>query len=84
MFNELSQNEEIRRQISCLQSFKQEEKQLSLDELEDSIETLTLANRINDQKSVFICLDLIQNQAPLKVLLQISSAAVDIFRDIEQ
>ena len=84
MFNELSQNEEIRRQISCLQSFKQEEKQLSLDELEDSIETLTLANRINDQKSVFICLDLIQNQAPLKVLLQISSAAVEIFRDIEQ
>eukprot|EP00347_Sterkiella_histriomuscorum_P004034 403361997 len=58
----LQQSEELRRQISCLMSVKEEDRYLTVDEFEDAWHTLTFAEKVNDQRSLNICLDVINQQ----------------------
>ncbi|TNV74683.1 hypothetical protein FGO68_gene6543 [Halteria grandinella] len=58
----ISSGEELRRQISCMLSLKDENRQLVRDELEDVWHTLRFAERLNDHKGTGLCLELILAQ----------------------
>ncbi|CDW88620.1 UNKNOWN [Stylonychia lemnae] len=62
VFIPLQQTEELRRQISCLMSIKDEDRYLTPDEFEDAWSTLQFAEKINDQRSLNICLELLNHQ----------------------
>lgn len=53
-------SEELRRQISCVLSIKEENRVMQVDELEDLWYTLNFAEKLNDQRSISVCLDMIQ------------------------
>jgi len=55
----MSVSEELRRQISCLLSIRDEERPLTIDELEDAWHILQYAEKIRDARSQNTCLDLI-------------------------
>jgi hypothetical protein len=55
----LSNSEELRRQISCLLSAKEENRSLTKDEFEDLWHTLGFGEKINDQRSIGVCLEVI-------------------------
>ena len=57
----LSSSEEIRRQISCIMSLKEDNRNLTLDELEDLWYTLSFAEKLCDHKSMSTCLDLLNH-----------------------
>lgn len=58
----ISTAEELRRQISCMISMKDENKQLVKDEIEDVWHILLFAERLNDHKAIAHCLELILAQ----------------------
>jgi ABC-type phosphate transport system auxiliary subunit len=64
----MSMQEELRRQISCLRSIKDEERPLTLDELEDAWYILQFAEKVHDSRSQSICLDLIVQYASVPTL----------------
>ena len=58
----MSSTEELRRQISCLLTLKEEGRSLTSDEIEDLIYTLQFAEKLNDQKAIGLCLEIIVSQ----------------------
>ena len=58
----LSSSEEIRRQISCIMSLREDNRSLTLDEIEDVWYTLSFAEKLSDNKSMSTCLDLLNHQ----------------------
>lgn len=58
----LQQSEELRRQLSCLMSIKEEDRYLTVDEFEDAWHTLSFAEKVNDQRSLNTCLDILNSQ----------------------
>ena len=57
----MSQSEEIRRQLSCILSIKDENRGLSLDEAEDVVCTMDFAEMIKDYRSLRSCLELLNS-----------------------
>ena len=57
----MSQSEEIRRQLSCILSIKEESRILTLDEAEDVVCTMDFAEKIKDFRSMSICLELLNS-----------------------
>lgn len=55
----LSTSEELRRQISCIMSMKEDNRALTLDELEDLWHTLSISEKLNDQKAISFCLEVV-------------------------
>ena len=64
----MSTSEELRRQTSCLRSIKDEERILTLDELEDAWYILQFAEKVHDSRSQNLCLDLIVQYASAPIL----------------
>jgi hypothetical protein len=62
----LSNSEELRRQISCLLSVKEENRSLTKDEFEDLWHTICFAEKINDQRSIGVCLEVIMQQLNMR------------------
>ena len=54
----MSQSEEIRRQLSCILSIKEENRSLTLDECEDVVCTMDFAEKIRDFRSLSACLEI--------------------------
>ena len=57
----MSQSEEIRRQLSCILSIKEESRILTLDEAEDVVCTMDFAEKIKDYRSMSTCLELLNS-----------------------
>ena len=76
----LSSSEEIRRQISCIMSLKEDNRSLTLDELEDLWYTLSFAEKLADYKSMSVCLDLLNHQLNQRLQggrIELSSLFID-------
>ena len=58
----MSQSEEIRRQVSCILSIKDENRMLCLDEAEDVASTLQFAEKLKDYRSQRSCLELLDSE----------------------
>lgn len=54
-------NEELRRQVSCLLSLKEESRALTQDELEDLWFTMHFAEKLNDHRAIGSCLEVLQS-----------------------
>jgi hypothetical protein len=63
----LSSSEELRRQISCIMSLKEDNRALTLDELEDLWHTLAVSEKLNDQKAIGVSLELVNMQLTLRL-----------------
>ena len=57
----MSTSEEIRRQLSCILSIKDENRGLTLDEAEDVVCTMEFAEKIKDYRSLRSCLELLNS-----------------------
>ena len=57
----MSQSEELRRQLSCILSIKEENRFLALDEVEDVVCTMDFAEKIRDHRSLSACLELLNS-----------------------
>ena len=55
----MTASEELRRQISCIMSMRDENERAALtsDEIEDIQYTLKLAEKLNDQRGIGVCLE---------------------------
>jgi hypothetical protein len=63
----LPSSEELRRQISCIMSLREDNRSLTLDELEDLWHTLSVSQKLNDQKAIGVCLEVINMQLSLRM-----------------
>ena len=52
-----SLQEELRRQVSCVVSMRDEGRILTMDEVEDLWSALRFAEKLNDHRAIGICLD---------------------------
>jgi hypothetical protein len=55
---QLTQSEELRRQLSCVLSIRDEDRQLTPDEVEDTLQTMDFAEKMSDFRAVNTCLEI--------------------------
>jgi hypothetical protein len=55
---QLTQSEELRRQLSCVLSIRDEGRQLTPDEVEDTLQTMDFADKMSDFRAVNTCLEI--------------------------
>ncbi len=58
----LTPGEELRRQLSCLLSIKEEQRRLTADEMDEVWHTIGVAEGLRDSRTVGICLEIIKEQ----------------------
>ena len=56
---QLTQSEELRRQLSCVLSIRDEGRQLTPDEVEDTLQTMDFAEKMSDFRAVNTCLEIL-------------------------
>lgn len=59
IFIQFTQSEELRRKLSCVLSIKEESRQLTPDEVEDTLHTMDFAEKMSDFRAVSTCLEMI-------------------------
>ena len=59
IFIQITQSEELRRQLSCILSIKEELRRLTPDEVEDTMHTMDFAEKMSDFRAVNTCLEIL-------------------------